>query len=150
VAIWKEHPWFGVGGWGYKYLVASHVPESSWPALEKRGWANVHVDFLQFLAEFGAVGMALLLGALAVLARDACDFRRCRRDACWTLSVAGLALTVLFSGIDIPFRCPAILYAWTAMLAALPALCLAPERRLFNAPPAVPAAEAASSGRIES
>ena len=150
VAIWKEHPWFGVGGWGYKYLVASHVPESSWPALEKRGWANVHVDFLQFLAEFGAVGMALLLGALAVLARGACDFRRCRRDACWTLSVAGLALTVLFSGIDIPFRCPAILYAWTAMLAALPALCLAPERRLFNAPPALPAAEAASSGRIES
>ena len=149
-AIWSAHPWFGVGGWGYKYLVADHVPATSWPALEKRGWANVHVDFLQFLAEFGAVGMALLLGALAVLARGACDFRRCRRDACWTLSVAGLALTVLFSGIDIPFRCPAILYAWTAMLAALPALCLAPERRLFNAPPALPAAEAASSGRIES
>ncbi len=149
VAIWKEQPWFGVGGWGYKYLVASHVPERSWPALEKRGWANVHVDFLQFLAEFGAVGMALLLGALAVLARDACDFRRCRQDACWTLSVAGLALTVLFSAIDIPFRCPAILYAWTALLAALPTLCLAPERRLIGAPPAPPAAEAASSGRTE-
>ena len=64
-------------------------------------------------------------------------------------TLAGLALTVLFSGIDIPFRCPAILYAWTALLAALPTLCLASERRGSDVLPAAPAAEAALPGRTE-
>lgn len=123
VAIWREHPWWGVGGWGYKYLVASHVPESRWPALEKRGWANVHVDFLQFLAEFGLVGTGLLLAALGAMVREALDARRCRRDAFWTMGIASLGLTVLFSFVDIPFRCPAILFTWVALLASLPVIC---------------------------
>ena len=118
--IWREHPWFGVGGWGYKYLVADHVPEKFWPALEKRGWANVHVDLLQFLAEFGVVGTGLLLAALAALVRDVFALRRCRHDAFCVMGTAGLTLVVLFSFIDIPFRCPAILYTWIALLAALP------------------------------
>lgn len=121
-AIWREHPWFGVGGWGYRYLVADHVPEKYWPALETRGWANVHVDGLQFLAEFGAVGMGLLLAALGAMvraARAACDGRP---DAFCAMATAGLLLTVVFSLVDIPFRCPAILYTWVALLAALPAL----------------------------
>lgn len=121
--IWREHPWLGVGGWGYKYLVAGHVPEKYWPALERRGWANVHCDFLQFLAEFGLVGFGLLLGALGVLLRDAFDRRRCSRGAFWSMGMAGLALVVVFSAIDLPFRSPAILYLWVAMLAAMPMMC---------------------------
>ena len=35
-----------------------------------------------------------------------------------------LALTVVFSLVDIPFRCPAILYTWVALLAAMPAMSL--------------------------
>ena len=120
--IFWEHPWFGVGGWGYKYLVASHVPESHWPSLQERGWANVHVDFLQFLAEFGVVGMGLLLAALGAMVRELCGLRRCRHDAFCAMGIAGLGLTVLFSFIDIPFRCPAILYTWVALLAAMPAM----------------------------
>ncbi len=120
VAIWREHPWFGVGGWGYKYLVASHVPESQWPLLEKRGWANVHVDLLQFLVEFGVVGTGLLLGALGVLLYGLLQMRRCRRNAFCAMATVGLALTVVFSLVDIPFRCPAILYTWVALLAAMP------------------------------
>lgn len=120
--IFGEHPWFGVGGWGFKYLVASHVPESQWPALKERGWANVHVDLLQFLAEFGVVGTGLLLAALGAMARGLCGLRRCRHDAFCAMGIAGLGLTVLFSFIDIPFRCPAILYTWVALLAAMPAM----------------------------
>ena len=120
--IWREHPWFGVGGWGYKYLVAQHVPESYWDLLEKRGWANVHFDLLQFLAEFGAVGSALLLGALGVMLVEV--FRACERlAALGTMGLAGLALVGVFSAIDLPFRCPAILYTWLAILAALPGAC---------------------------
>lgn len=121
--IWKEEPWFGVGGWGFKHLVANHVSEEFWPALERRGWANVHCDALQFLAEFGVVGFGLLVGALGVMVREALDRRRCRRDAFWTMGMAGLALVVVFSLIDLPFRCPAILYTWVALLAALPRIC---------------------------
>lgn len=120
--IWREHPWFGVGGWGYKYLVAGHVPEKYWPALEKRGWANVHVDLLQFLVEFGVAGTGLLLAALALLIRDVFALRWCRHDAFCVMGTAGLAMVMLFSFIDIPFRCPAILYTWVALLAALPAV----------------------------
>ena len=120
--IWREHPWFGVGGWGYKYLVADHLPGDFWPALEKRGWANVHVDLLQFLAEFGAVGTGFLLVALGVMIRAALAARMRQPDAFWAMGAASLGLTVLFSFIDIPFRCPAILYVWVALLAAMPAM----------------------------
>jgi O-antigen ligase len=129
--IWKEHPWFGVGGWGYKYLVADHVPENLWEKLETRGWANVHVDFLQFLAEFGIVGSGLLLGALGVMAWGL--FRAPHRhDALWVMGLAGLGLIGIFSLIDLPFRCPAILYTWLVVFAMLPQLC---EIRLREVPP---------------
>ena len=124
-AIWREHPWFGVGGWGYRYLVANHVPEKHWPALETRGWANAHADALQFLAEFGMVGMGLLLAALGAMIRDVRARCRNRHDAFCAMAAAGLLLTVVFSLVDIPFRCPAILYAWVALLSALPALAAA-------------------------
>lgn len=133
IAIWKDEPWFGVGGWGFKYLVANHVPEEFWPALEQKGWANVHFDLLQFLAEFGVVGLGLLLGALGVMVRDVLDRRRCRRDAFWTMGTAGLALVVVFSLIDLPFRCPAILYTWVALLAALPSICPVSSGGIANA-----------------
>lgn len=123
IAIWREHPWFGTGGWGFKYQVANHVPESLWPALEKRGWANVHCDFLQFLAEFGVIGFGLLLGALGVMMRDLLRLRHCRHCALWAMGTVGLGLVVVFSLIDLPFRCPAILYVWVAVLAALPRAC---------------------------
>ena len=123
VKIWRENAWFGVGGWGYKYLVASHVPENQWAALEKRGWANVHVDFLQFLVEFGLVGTGLLMAALGVMVHGLHPFARRRPGALYVMGLSSLGLTILFSFVDIPFRCPAILYTWVTLLAAIPVLC---------------------------
>ena len=147
IAIWREQPWFGAGGWGYKYLVASHVPETQWPLLEKRGWANVHVDFLQFLAEFGVVGMGLLLAALGVMVRDLFAARRCRHNAFCAMGGASLAVTVVFSLVDIPFRCPAILYTWVALLAAMPAM--GPVRSSGASPAAAGGGQPDSSERTE-
>ncbi len=149
--IWREHPWVGTGGWGFKYLVAERVPQEFWPALERRGWANVHCDPVQFLAEFGLVGSGLLLAAAGTLACGLCDRRRCRRDALWVMGVAGLGLVVLFSLVDLPFRSPAILYTWVVVLAVLPRLCRSSFKALpedgpapggAGAPPAPPGAGA--------
>lgn len=137
LSIWWDRPWFGWGGWGFKYRVADHVPQELWVRLEKGGWANVHVDFLQFLAEFGVVGVGLMLCALVALAADWWRLRA-PRGALWTMGGSGLALTLVASLVDIPFRSPAILYTWLTILAAVPPACGwdAPTRR-FPAPPNV-------------
>lgn len=145
VSIWRSHPWAGVGGWGFKYLLAEQMTEETWRDLRKGGWANVHFDFLQFLAEFGIVGMSFLLGALGTMVSDL--FRpSCRRDVLWAMGGMGLGLVLASSVIDLPFRCPAILYAWVAVLAALPAIC-----RISSPPGPRPAGAAAFppySGRM--
>lgn len=117
-----EHPLYGVGGWGYRYLVALHVPPDRIEHVRRQpGWANVHNDPLQFLVEFGIVGaglMALAWGSLVVpLCRRGPD-----RKAVLAMTCLGLAAVLVFSLIDLPFRCPAILWTWVALLAALPGM----------------------------
>ena len=115
--MWREAPWFGVGGWGFRHEYVRHVPRDYKYYLATPGKANVHNDTLQFLAEFGAVGA----GAMA-LAVAAMGFPFLRRRAVHApvvvLSGLGLAAVVAHSCVDIPFRCPAILYTWIAVLAA--------------------------------
>jgi hypothetical protein len=45
------------------------------------------------------------------------------------MGVIGLSLVLIFSLIDLPFRCPAILCTWMVVLAALPK---ATEARIRN------------------
>lgn len=120
--LFRAYPWYGCGGRGFAYLAAFHLPETAWRSLRTNpGRANVHCDPLQFLAEFGLAGtglMTLALGALLVpLLRPSG-----RRGAVFIFGALGLALVAAFSLIDLPFRCPAILWTWTALLAALPRL----------------------------
>jgi hypothetical protein len=116
----KTHPWCGTGGGGFRHLGAFHLPETAWRSWRSNpGNSNVHCDPLQFLAEFGLVGSGLL--ALALGALLAPLFRAgIRRGAVFTFVGVGLAAVFAFSWIDLPFRCPAILWTWTALLAALP------------------------------
>ncbi len=62
VDIWLEEPWFGAGGWGYKYRVADYVPEKFWDNLSRRGWANTHVDASAVSGGVRRRGHGLLLG----------------------------------------------------------------------------------------
>ncbi|MCU0856921.1 MAG: O-antigen ligase family protein [Pontiellaceae bacterium] len=120
-SVFKADPLFGVGGWGFRYLAAFHVPPEHIKELQYSvaGWANVHCDPIQFLAEFGLAGCGLMVLALGTLIAP-CLRRRIRRGAVFTLSFTGLILVLGFSLIDLPFRCPAILWTWVAVIAALP------------------------------
>jgi hypothetical protein len=118
--IWQDHKLLGIGGWGFRYLLALYFPPEEWKVIAQNpGKANVHCDILQFLAEFGVVGFGLMLVAVWTLI-GAIFQRACRRDPLWIMGVIGLSLVFIFSLIDLPFRCPAILCTWVVVLAALP------------------------------
>lgn len=122
-SMWKDHRWFGVGGWGFRHLVGHYVPAAQWKSLRYEGKANVHCDALQFLVEFGLVGAGLLAAPILVLVLGGL---RSLRDggAPVFFGWIGLALVGVFGLLDLPFRCPAILYVGSAVLAALPKLVL--------------------------
>lgn len=126
IQVWLDHKWQGVGGWGYRYLLALYMPQDTWERLGKTyGNANVHCDPLQFLVEFGVIGSGLMSMTLLVLLVDLVRNTR-HRHPVWIMSVIGLCLVVVFSLIDLPFRCPAILITWVVILASLPKLTLYP------------------------
>ncbi len=135
--IWEDHPWFGVGGMGYRHYVGLYLEKEKW-ALLHRGTDNVHNDCVQFLCEHGAIGFGLMLAAVVVLllpivrrlliarhaGRDKWDGERWLvfRISPITLAiVAGATITFVHSVIDIPFRSPAILVTWAIALACAPA-----------------------------
>lgn len=120
-AIWKDNRWFGVGGWGFAHLLPCYIPPSLWAWAAIPGWANVHNDPLQFLVEFGIVGFGILASVVAVLVAAILRSGVWRRGMA-VMVVLGCGLVWAHSLIDIPFRCPAILFMWALLLASLPRL----------------------------
>lgn len=125
--IWKDNKIWGTGGWGYAHLLPLYADEFYVKdgQVSEPGRANVHNDLLQFLAEFGLAGVSLLLGAWGVLlARFIRGWRTVRGRpvaAIYLFGITGLAMVCLHSLIDLPFRNPAVLYAWIILLVAVPA-----------------------------
>lgn len=67
LAVWKDNWLFGCGGWGYKHFCIPKMSKSDFDNIQSVGGINVHNDYLQFLAEHGIVGCALLLVMFIVL-----------------------------------------------------------------------------------
>ena len=65
--LWKENLLFGCGGWGYKHLCIPLMTEKELAQIQKVGGANVHNDYLQFLAEHGIVGFMCLVAIVVML-----------------------------------------------------------------------------------
>lgn len=68
--IWREWPVFGCGGWGYRHFEIPFMTEEEYklvPPYSRPGAANVHNDYVQFLAEHGAAGVLLLAAIVALL-----------------------------------------------------------------------------------
>lgn len=115
----KDYPVFGAGGWSYRWLTKLYVPVEEWGFWEKAGRANVHCDSVQFLQEFGIIGSLCLGLIVAVLVKS---MLQAKRGVLWYWISGGIVVVFLHSFIDLPFRCPAILLAWSCLLAALPRL----------------------------
>lgn len=115
--MWRDNPLFGVGGWGYRYLMAHYLTPDQWHRVTE-GKANVHNDPMQFLAEFGIVGGGLMTATVALLWISTLR-RRIRYPALFVLPALGVMLLALQSLIDLPFRSPAVLYLWLIVLAGL-------------------------------
>ena len=61
--LWRDHPIFGCGGWGFMHLQETKATEDDF----KHGYvggvgaANVHNDYIQILAEHGIVGLGCFI-----------------------------------------------------------------------------------------
>ena len=127
VRIWKEHPWVGIGGWGFRYVLSLHLKPEEWDDI-RGGHANAHNDALQFLVEFGVLGGVLMAGVVLSLLLPIARSGRWM-DPLLLFPLAGAGVVVLHSMIDLPFRSPAVLIAWLLVLAAMPGQLPPVERR---------------------
>ena len=138
--IWKDYPFFGCGGWGYKHFCVPKMTDVEIKSLQRVGGINVHNDYLQFLAEHGLVGFGCLVTMVVLLVwplgriwralMAAVRFTPPKQQPAKPLAIFVLpapvfcillaATATFIHGFgDCPFRSPAVLMLFYAMLAAM-------------------------------
>ena len=140
-ALWRDHKLFGCGGWGYSHLCTTKMPpKEKKSAVQRVGGINVHNDYLQFLAEHGLVGFGCLVTMVVLLVwplgriwralMAAVRFTPPKQQPAKPLAIFVLpapvfcillaAVATFIHGFgDCPFRSPAVLMLFYAMLAAM-------------------------------
>jgi len=138
-AIFKDHPLFGVGGWGYKHFCLEYMTDDDRRNIQVVGGVNVHNDYLQFLCEHGIVGASLLLAIVLSLCfplfrmwgreirvahfAKRTDMPRPTALFCVPAVVVGVLLAATANLIhafgDCIFRSPAVLSQFMLLLAAV-------------------------------
>ena len=125
IRMWEDHMLWGVGGWGYRYLLPLYAEGAGLLEIHLPGKANAHNDAVQFLAEFGTAGFSLLLAATIVLTgRFILAWRQAwgrPAAALYAMTAGGLFFVGLHSLVDLPLRNAAVLQAVTLLLTAVPA-----------------------------
>jgi O-antigen ligase len=116
--IWRQSPVFGVGGGSYSEYLRYYEQSDNNHYLETHapGKANVHNDFIQFLCEFGIVGIGLLTGALVLLAAKIVKNKEWKQDFVLfgLLGISGVLIQGLW---DVPFRNPSVIVSFAVILA---------------------------------
>ncbi len=137
--IFKDHPAFGVGGWGYKHFCLKYMTDYDRAHIQVTGGVNVHNDYLQLLCEHGIVGFGLLLAFGVALAAPI--FRAWGREMrvahfskrpgmphpAAVFCVPAVVMGALFAAVanlvhafgDCVFRSPAVLTQFLLLLAAV-------------------------------
>ncbi len=139
-AIFWDHPLFGVGGWGYPHYQVQYLSPEEIKRMQIDGGANVHNDTLQFLAEQGAIGYALIILCVVLLvvpvlwrAWLVCRVKitdsegnPCKAGQFYRFPiplvgvVIGTGATICHSLGDLPFRDPAVMLVWVLAWACVP------------------------------
>jgi len=136
LALWKEHLWFGCGAGGFFHGVGLLLSDKEW-ALLQTDQAYAYHEYLQFLCEYGVVGLALFLTAALALIAPLCYRARIAWQAGGEVGMEGRFFLLRISPIVVsgvlatgavfveswfanPFRSPAVLLSWSVTLAALP------------------------------
>jgi len=138
IDIFRDHPIFGVGGWGYKHFCLQYMTDEDRRQIQVVGGVNVHNDYLQFLCEHGAVGAGLLLVILLIVSgkifrewahrirvahfvKDA-DMPHPTALFCVPAAVVGILLAAAANLVhafgDCVFRSPAVLSQFMILLVA--------------------------------
>jgi O-antigen ligase len=122
--MWRDYPFFGVGGRGFREHLLQYVgdPKKRYFAKNYRGMAYVHNDFMQFLCEFGIVGTGLLMAVFFLLAAKIAVSKE-KKEGFVLFGVLGLCGVLIHSLIDLPFRSPPVIIAFTVVLAGYSKLC---------------------------
>ncbi len=112
----QDRPWFGWGAGGFEPVFPLYLGNYT---RNRKGeqtatWDHAHCDWLEVTAEYGFVGLALLVGA--ALAGVWRVLRAGSRWGRWTL--LGLGLVAVYAVAEFPFHNPAVLLLWSVLLAA--------------------------------
>jgi len=140
-ALWKDHPLFGCGGWGYAHLGLLKLKPEERRRAATVGGINVHNDHLQFLTEHGLVGFGAMVSIVVLLLAPVflgwkqlvkeCRFKKGKDLPPKPVSVfalpapvfcilVSLLATFIHAFGDCPLRSPAVLTLSFVLLAALP------------------------------
>lgn len=107
-------PWFGWGFGCYGMVFKRYDTQTSQASRYARFFDDAHSDWLESLAEIGAVGTALVLALIAIPL--AAIRRRWFRHAVTGFPVFGAGLLVLYSAFEFPFANPAVVLCfWTVL-----------------------------------
>ncbi len=113
----RARPWFGwgLGSYGTVFQIFNQqVSVEGWVPF----YAQAHSDWLQALAEVGAVGTALLL--LLALVPLAALPRRRPRDPLPVFLLTGCAMVAAYALVEFPFANPAVMLTfWLCFFAAI-------------------------------
>lgn len=130
ITIWKANPWWGVGPAHYDHRFREYRPES----VQQRP-DRAHNDFLNTLADWGAVGAGLVAIAWGILAlssiktwrfvrkvpKDIGGSSQSTKAAFVVGSTAGLVAIFLHSAVDFNMHVPAnaaLVVTWFALLSS--------------------------------
>ncbi len=116
--IWRHSPVFGIGGGSYsEYLRYYERPNSNqYIKTHAPGKANVHNDFIQFLCEFGIVGIGLLTATLVLLAVKIVKNKEWKQSFA-LFGLLGMSGVLIQSLMDAPFRNPSVIISFVVILA---------------------------------
>ncbi len=112
----RDRPWFGWGGGSFEPVFRIYLNGDGRERKVKISgrWDHAHCDWLEVAAEYGFVGLALLVGAALVGL-----WRIVRAGSRWGRWVlGGLAMIAVYAVAEFPFHNPAVLLLWTVLLTA--------------------------------